>query len=193
MVDENIEPTINEKKSILKKFNFLELFKGKNLKILLLAFVGILILLLYLNVGQDNKSEDVINISNNNVYTSTMEYSTKLENKLEQLLSQIDGAGSIKVMVSLNGSPELVYASDNDIKTTSNSSGTVTSTSSSLILVSQGGKSDALILKENLPSVKGVIVVSSGASNIGVKMDILNSVSTLLDISIDKISVLKGI
>ena len=50
-----------------------------------------------------------------------------------------------------------------------------------------------LILTENLPTVKGVIVVSSGANDIGIKLDILNAVSTLLDISTDKISVLKGI
>ena len=50
-----------------------------------------------------------------------------------------------------------------------------------------------MILTEVLPKVKGVIVVSSGANDISIKLDILNSVSTLLDISTDKINVLKGI
>ena len=107
-------------------------------------------------------------------------------------MSKIDGAGEVTVMVSLDGSPELVYASDNDSKTSSTANGTTTTTSSNLIIVN-GSDSGALILKENLPSVKGVIVVSSGANNVAIKLDILNAVSTLLDISTDKINILKGI
>ena len=187
MVCDNAQSNKYESKH--KKINLLNLLKSKNIKIVFLVLIVIIAFVLYLKMGSDNEKES-LNIVNEKVYTSTMEYSLDLEQRLESLLSQIDGAGKVKVMVSLDGSPELVYASDTDSKTTTNSNGTtVTSNSSSLILVSQSGKNDALILKENLPSVKGVIVVSSGASNIGVKMDILNSISTLLDISSDKIQI----
>ena len=97
-------------------------------------------------------------------------------------------------MITVDGSPELVYATDSDEKVSTNSSGTTTSSnSSSPIIVTINGSDNALILTENLPAVKGVIVVSSGANNVSVKMDILNAVSKLLDISVDKISVLKGV
>jgi stage III sporulation protein AG len=97
-------------------------------------------------------------------------------------------------MVSVDGSPELVYATEDDNKITNNSSGTTSqSNSSSPIIVDVGGKKSALILTENLPKVKGVIVVSSGAGNVAVKLNILNAVSTLMDISVDKVSVLKGL
>jgi stage III sporulation protein AG len=38
-----------------------------------------------------------------------------------------------------------------------------------------------------------VIIVSSGAGDVAVKLNILNAVATLLDVSTDKVSVLKGI
>ena len=74
-----------------------------------------------------------------------------------------------------------------------NSSGSTTTSSSNLIIVENDGNEKPLVLTENLPNVKGVIVVSSGANDISVKLDILNAISTLLNISTDKISVLKGI
>jgi len=176
------------------KFNILSLFTGKNLKIIIIVSIILIALILYLSVS-NNSQTNTIKSSEiaEQKYQTSLEYCSALESKLERLLSQIDGAGEVKVMLSLDGSPELVYASDTDTKTSTNSNGTTTTTSSSPIIVSNSKGNDALILKENLPSVKGVIVVSTGASNIGVKLDILNSVSTLLDISIDKISVLKGI
>ena len=163
----------------------------KNIKILAFVLIGIVAIILCFGFSGgdvDNISETSGSISS---YMTTIEYCDILETKLENVLSQIKGAGKVKVMVSVNGSPELIYASDIDEKTSSTTSGTTTTTSSSPIIVD--GSDSALILSENLPQVKGVIVVSSGASNVAVKLDILNAVSTLLDISKEKVSVLNGI
>ena len=180
----------NDKDS--KKFSLIKLLSGKSLKIIILCLVLVIAFILFLNVG--NNSE----ISSNKeyvekTYKTTMEYCTELESKLEGVLSQIKGAGNVKVMLSVEGSPELVYALDSDTKVSTNNNSSTTTNSSSPIIVQTNGNSSPLILTENLPIVKGVIVVSSGASDIGIKLDILSAVSTLLDISTDKISVLKGI
>ena len=126
-------------------------------------------------------------------YQTSLDYSKQLETKLESVLSQIKGAGNVKVMITLDGSPELVYAMDSNEKVSNNTGGSTTTSSSTPILVQTNGATSPLILTEVLPKVKGVIVVSSGANDISIKLDILNSVSTLLDISMDKINVLKGI
>ena len=126
-------------------------------------------------------------------YQTSLDYSKQLETKLESVLSQIKGAGNVKVMITLDGSPELVYAMDSNEKVSNNTGGSTTTSSSTPILVQTNGTTSPLILTEVLPKVKGVIVVSSGANDISIKLDILNSVSTLLDISTDKINVLKGI
>lgn len=195
MDKEVIQISNNDSNSAIakKKFNILSLFTGKNLKIIILSIIVLIALIMYIGISDNSTTTKDNLINENRTYQTTLEYCEQIENKLETLLSQIDGAGQVKVMITVDGSPELVYASDTDTKTSSNSSGTTSTSSSSPIIVSGNGNSNALILTENLPAVKGVIVVSSGASNISIKLDILNAVSTLLDISTDKISVLKGI
>ncbi|MGN0960867.1 MAG: hypothetical protein ACI4PF_01555 [Christensenellales bacterium] len=189
-IDKKSEETIDKPKINLSKF-----LTGKNLKILILIIVAIIAMVILMNFNTSNSEKNSLATSSNTYgYKSTLEYCAELESKLQAVLSNVKGAGQVRVMISVDGSPEIVYAKDEDEKSSSNSSGTTTSSnSSSPIIVTVNGSSNPLILTENLPTVKGVIVVSTGASDVGVKLDILNAVSTLLDISIDKISVLKGI
>ena len=176
------------------KITLFKLLSGKGVKILILGIVCVIAFILFLSVNSG--SQEIVSSGNSKVsyeYKTTMEYCTELENKLEKVLSQIKGAGQVRVMLSVDGSPELVYATDSDTKVSNTSNGSTTTSSSSPIIVQTNGSSGPLILTENLPIVKGVIVVSSGADNIGIKLDILQAVSTLLDLSTEKISVLKGI
>lgn len=187
----------NESKQISNsksKFNLGKLLTGRNLKIVILIVVGIIAMMIVLSLNETKDKN--ISVSSDSVYDykNTLEYCAEIENKLESVLSNIKGAGQVRVMVTVDGSPEIVYAKDEDEKTSSNSSGTTTSSSSaSPIIITVNGNSNALILTENLPKVKGVIVVSTGANDVGIKLDILNAVSMLLGISIDNVSVLKGI
>jgi len=177
-----------------KKFNFniMSLFNLKNIKVIVLIIVLLVILILYFVVGNKTNNEEV-GVERGLQYKSTLEYCEELESKLESVLSQLKGAGDVKVMVSVDGSPELIYASDTDNKTSSTANGTTTTSSSSPIILSGSDGSNPLVLTEQLPKVKGVVIVATGASQIGIKLDILNAVSTLLDISTEKISVLQGI
>lgn len=191
-----IENLINDDTSHKKeksKFNFAKILTGKNLKIVMLVIIFIVCSLLFLNATKSDgtSTNDTTNIESK--YQTTLEYTNILESKLEEVLSQIKGAGNVKVMITLDGSPELVYAGDTSEKTSSSQSGTTTTSSSSPIIIDTKNGSTPLVLTEKLPKVKGVIVVSTGAQDISIKLDILNSVSTLLDISTDKINVLKGI
>ena len=49
---------------------------------------------------------------------------------------------------------------------------------------------EALIIKENQPKVRGVIVIAEGASSIAVRNSILSAVMTLLDVTADKVEIL---
>lgn len=176
------------------KYKLLKLLTKRNLKILSLIFVGLVAVIMFLGINKETKNVETSSNSNNSNYLTTLEYCAELENKLKAVLSNIDGAGQVSVMVSVDGSPELVYATEDDRTETSNSSGNTSSSNSSTpIIVQVGGSSTALILTENLPKVKGVVVVSSGAGDIAVRLNILNAVSTLLGISVDQVSVLKGV
>ena len=174
-----------------RKLSVSKFFSGKYLKIIILIIILIVIAILYLSVKTESNEVDMANNSNT-YYTSTLQYCEELELKLKNVLQQIDGIGNVSVMISVDGSPKYSLASNTDNKSSTTTNGTTTTTSSSPIIIDSVNGSNPLILTEELPKVKGVIVVATGASKIDVKLDILNAVSTLLDLSTDKISVLKG-
>lgn len=185
-VNENIDKTDG------RKIKLFSLFSKKNIKLILALILMLVAIIIFLNVDKKSETSNTISSSSGS-YITTLEYCEKLENKLETILSQIDGAGQVKVMVTVEGSPELIYVSDTDTKTSTTTNGTTSTTTSSPIIVSGSGSSNGLIMTEKLPSVKGVIVVSSGAGAVGTKLNILNAIATLLDISTEKITVLKGV
>ena len=123
-------------------------------------------------------------------------YSSNLERKLENVISEIKGAGKVSIMISFDGGIRYEYAKQSEEVTTSStlSGGTnsKTTTNESLVIVTQNGKSTPLIVKQIYPDVVGVVVVSSGAKDVSVKLNIISAISTLLEISDNKIEVLVG-
>ena len=57
-----------------------------------------------------------------------------------------------------------------------------TSEKSDIATVQEMEPARALIVKENQPEVRGVIVVAQGAEDISVRTNLLNAVSTLLNV-----------
>ena len=183
------ELTINkpEKKGqALFDFSFLKKIKGiKNLEVVIACILGAVILLIYFtNFSTPNNTNTS---TTNGEYTTSITYAAFLENKLSETLSSIAGAGKVAVMVTLESGPELVIATSTDQKTNTSQSGDNKTESITVVenpvIVSQNGTSKPLILMEILPKVQGVIVVAQGAGNVRVRLDLLNAIQALLDIS----------
>ena len=192
LVDASSKKVISKVKSVSERLE--KLLTKKNIKIILLLIVGLISLVLFFGFNSNKKDTTNSTISTSSSYISTIDYCQIIESKLVEVLSKVDGAGNVSVMVTVDGSPELIYANEQDKTSSSNSSGTTTSsTYSSPIIIDVNGSSSALVMTEVLPAVKGVIVVSSGAGNVATKLNLLNAVSTLLDISTEQVTVLKGI
>lgn len=179
--------------SSVRKIFSSRLFGVKGLKTLLpILVIGICALLIIKalpstkNVSSSSSSQESVS------YTSSLEYIAILEDKLKNVLSGISGAGKTQVMISIDSSPILNIAQNEETKTISTSGGSTTTTTTEPIYVTTNGKSSPLVIGETLPEIKGVIVVSSGASDVRVKMDIINAVSTALGISSNKIEVFIG-
>ena len=166
----------------------------KNIKIILLVIVGLISVILLFGFGSGKSKSTSSNVVTTSSYINTMDYCKIIENKLIDVLSKVDGAGTVSVMVTVDGSPELIYANEQDKTSSTNSSGSTTSsTYSSPIIIDANGSSSALVMTEVLPAVKGVIVVSSGAGKVETRLNLLKAVSTLLDISTEQVTVLKGV
>ena len=147
---------------------------------LLLGIIGMLLLGLSEAVPHEKKTET----------TQTQSYSdlcAELEEKTERIISSIDGAGECEVMITLKNSNESVYAKNSQ---ENNSSGNYSYESEYVLYDGENGEQPVLI-KEYFPEVRGVVVVCSGADNVTVRENVINSVSSLFGIPTTKISVIK--
>ena len=110
------------------------------------------------------------------------------EEKLQKLLSSVEGAGRVKVMITYETSDENVFAYNKDESYRENEQ----KFSSDYILVKNDGNETGLKLKTVYPEVKGVAVVCDGANNPVTKEQIISVVSALFDISTKNISVVSA-
>lgn len=188
----NMNKGKKEKGQALFDLSFLKKIKNiKNFEVVVASILCAIILLIYLsNFFDTGTSSKSVSLSD---YTSSMEYAKILETKLSSTLSAISGAGKVEVMITLESGPELVIATSTDKKTNTTESGSSKTESVTVVenpvIVMQNGTSKPLVLMEILPKVKGVIVVSQGANNIKVKLDLLNAIQALLSISPNSIQI----
>lgn len=125
-----------------------------------------------------------------------------LAQRLEKVLTLINGVGEVKVTVNLASSTQKDFA----VNTTTNNKTTkeqdqkggnrvITENNENgqmvLVRENQGSKEDPVVVKETKPEVKGVIVVAEGAGDPGVKADLMNAVQVYLDIPLYKVIVLE--
>ncbi len=115
--------------------------------------------------------------------TNLTDYSTLLEIKLKNTISQIEGAGKTSVTVTVDGTSEEEVLKE----TTTKIENGVKSIIESVILVN--GK--PYVTKTLNPNIIGIVVVCEGAENLNVKLAITEVITTTLTISSEKIRILK--
>lgn len=176
----------------MKKFD--ELFNDTEKKKLkpLIFMAGICILaLIVIAVMPDGKDQEASANEDNIIQASAEVESEKkdLEVKLTEILSKINGAGDVDVMITFESSEELVpaYNSNTTTETTKeqDSSGgerTTTSSTENKTMITSNSN-EPVVLKTSEAKIKGVIVVASGASDSSVKEKLYSAVQTSLQIS----------
>lgn len=159
----------------------------KTIKIILLIIAFIVLAVLYLNFTSSKTKVSSLTTSTtySREYMSTIDYTNYLENKIGSTIRGMNGVTQVSVMVTLNGSVELILAENEDYRSnsTTNASNTTSSETrvSEPIIVSRSGSQTPLVLYEKLPSVAGIIVVAKGATT-ATRLDIINALKTLLNI-----------
>lgn len=149
------------------------------------------------NVGERPLEESVSLVAQEPKHS----YEEALEQRLENILSKIDGVGDVSVMITLYAGRELVPAKDSRVGETiteenDNQGGSRRITEMQkdnqvIIMNAQGGNQHALILKEVEPLVKGVIVAAQGADDVKVRASVHHAVITALGVPAHKVEVFK--
>lgn len=111
-----------------------------------------------------------------------------LEIRLEELLSRLEGAGKVKVLLSIATGPQTYYKTDEDQEDRIDSTDIRSET---VIITSSDRSQQGLVLRKDPPSYLGAVVICQGADRASIRLAVVEAVGTATGLSSDKISVLK--
>lgn len=162
---------------------------------------GILLMVVAIPTESKNKEPPVETVGQETADSDSREnYARELEGRLEQVLSKIQGAGRVEVMVILEDYGESVVEKDMDRNTSQNVQGGENASGSTqkseeinvetVYQDKEEGKSP-FVGSEKTPKIAGVLVVAQGADVTSVKQNISEAVMALFQIDVNRIKVVK--
>ena len=151
---------------------------GKYQYVLLIIAVGAVLLLLP-SGGRDSPGEEAP--------VQEEEFDLEaFEKKLEKALSQVEGAGETRVVLTLEGGSRQVLARNQDREGDGGTSNTV-------VTVGRGsGTQEAVPIQTVAPQFRGALVVCPGGGNAVTRLKLIEAVSALTGLGSDRISVCAG-
>lgn len=183
--------------------------KIENLVFLVIILIITVVIINYVWSGDKSSNKKVTNsagkqlaITNSSqTLASSQNSSTEsisLEEKLEDILSKIEGVGSVKVFINYSESSETVAMYNENSKTstteeTDKSGGTrkveQTDSQKEVIYQEQNGTKTPIVQKTVEPKIEGAIITAKGAGDINVKTSIIQAVEAATGLATHKIQV----
>lgn len=112
-----------------------------------------------------------------------------LEEKLEKTLSEIDGAGQVQVMLTVQSGMKRVLAQDGSLE----QEGSAVQRETQTVVVSAGsGVEETVLVQQIYPQFQGALVVATGGGDPAVRLKLTEAVAALTGLGADKISICKG-
>lgn len=148
--------------------------------IALLIMIGLALMMIPTTSNQDKQAHVKIE--------ATTPQTLSLEDKLSEILQQIDGAGKVEVILTVLTGEEVIYQT-NDILT-KDSDGTKEDTDTVTVTDSDRNQ-NGLVRQVNPPVYLGAIILCQGADDPIVKLAITEAVAKVTGLRTNCISVLK--
>lgn len=150
-------------------------FAGKYKYVLVIIIVGVLLMLI---PGKSGAEEEI------SVDQRVVTNSDSVEEKLEELLSKVHGAGEVHVLLTDLSGEEIVYQTDDR--------GTGDNANTDTVIVTDSNRNQAgLIQQRNPPVYRGAVIVCDGADDPQVRLALTDAVKNATGLRSDQISVLK--
>lgn len=148
---------------------------------LLVLVIG-LVLMGIPTVRSEDPIRDIAAPDNN---TSTVQ---SLEDKLSILLSKVEGAGDVNVILTVAAGEEIIYQTNED----RSDSDTTSSINKNTVTVTDSGRNQTGLVRQVKPEIyQGAIILCHGADSPSVRLAIVDAVSRVTGLGADRISVLK--
>ena len=111
-----------------------------------------------------------------------------LEQKLSSLLTKVDGAGEVEVVLTISAGEEIIYQTNDD----RSNSDTSTSLNINTVTVTDASRNQTGLIKQVKTEIyQGAIVVCRGADNPSVRLAIVDAISRVTGLGANCISILK--
>ena len=152
--------------SLIKRYKF----------VALILIVGILLMLMPTNFGSSSTDSQAISQNQSEFSNPTDE--------LQTLLSQIRGAGKVRIMLTVAAGEKTLYQTNQDQDEKRVQIETV--------IISDANRNEHGIIQQIIaPQYRGAVVVCQGADDPAVKYAIMEAVKNMTGLGFDRISVLK--
>lgn len=149
--------------------------------VILILLIGIILMLI-------PSTRETASTAKEQSATPTAENQISISQQLSEILSQIDGAGRVQVLLTHGRGEEIIYQTDSDRTSGENNNTTRTTT---VTVTSSTRDENGLIRQINPPSYLGAIVVCQGAESPAIRLAVTQAVSNATGLGVDRITVLK--
>ena len=154
-------------------------------QLLILVLLGLLLAVAAVPVEEKGRKREKTENSETSQELSEVsaDYESSMEQKLEELLSRVEGVGQVQVMLTFEGGREKKVEKDHT--TTAEESREET------VYEEYGSERTPYVTLETNPKVEGVLVIAQGGKDSRVKQEILEAAQALFGIEAHKIKIMK--
>lgn len=182
--------------------------KIENLVFLVIILIITIVIINYVWNGNKNSNKTITNSAGKQLATTQNTQSQNgnqsqsdnndLEKRLEEILSNINGVGNVKVFINYSETSETVAMYNENAKTSvteeTDTSGGVrkietTDSQKEIVYQENDGNKEPIIQKIVQPQIEGAIITAKGASNINIKTNIIQAVEAATGLATHKIQV----
>ena len=163
-------------------------------KWLIVGLLGMLLLVIAIPVDdlQSTKQEQAVQkalMSQEITENDTQLYEKQLEQKLAQILSRMEGVGSVQVMITFRDMGNAVV--EKDISRSYGASSYEEGQYQEETIYEESSGKQPYVSRQELPAVEGILVIAKGADDSFVKKNILEAVMALFPLEAHKIKIVK--
>lgn len=169
---------------LIEKLKSSKLLKNKFVIRTLIGLLCIAALLIFASTyfGKTSSKKQIAQTTQQQVsYScSVLDYSQKVSDQIESLLSNVGGLSNVKVVVVVESSPEIKYLVSGSGE------------SATIVLEKQSSSSKPVVTLELAPKIKGILIVAKGTNNLILKNKVISALSATYSVDISKIDILEG-
>lgn len=165
---------------------------------IIILIVTVLIINSMWSGEKEKKDDDTVDTSKVLAQTSTSSSQEDLEERLEDILSTINGVGKVKALIKYSESSTVVAmynetVSESTTKENDANGGSKdvkeTENKKEIVYTDEDGTNKPITEKVVMPVIEGAIITAQGAGNANVKASIVSAVEAVTGLAVHKIQV----